>query len=107
MHVVINLQYLQPLRRRILPARKPLDELIGEVGPAELRRRTGLDPRTIRKVRKGETVPYRDTAERMARGLGTDLEGVGWPQGFLPIDHPSTIRGRAEANARREGCRCG
>ena len=82
-----------------MPARKPLDELLKEVGPAELRRRTGLDPRTIRKIRRGDTVPYRDTAERMARGLGAELDGIEWPGGYLPIDHPSTIRGREEAKA--------
>ena len=82
-----------------MPARKPLDELVEEFGPAELRRRTGLDLRTIRKIRRGETVPYRDTAERMATGLQADLDGIEWPEGYLPIDHPSTIRGRKEAKA--------
>lgn len=86
-----------------MAARTPLDDLIGGVGPAELRRRTGLDLRTIRKVRKGETVPYRDTASRMAKGLGADLESIEWPQGFLPIDHPATSKARAKAVARGEG----
>jgi transcriptional regulator with XRE-family HTH domain len=70
-----------------------------EVGPAELRRRTGLDLRTIRKIRRGDTVPYRDTAERMARGLGTDVDSIEWPAGYLPIDHPGTIAARKEAKA--------
>ena len=82
-----------------MPAQIPLDDLLKEVGPAELRRRTGLDPRTIRKIRRGETVPYRDTADRMARGLGTDLDGIEWPEGYLPVDHPATVRGRKEARA--------
>lgn len=82
-----------------MSAQIPLDDLLKEVGPAELRRRTGLDPRTIRKIRRGDTVPYRDTAERMAQGLGTDLGGVEWPNGYLPIDQPATIRGRKGAKA--------
>lgn len=86
-----------------MSARKPLDGLLKEVGPAELRRRTGLDPRTIRKIRKGETVPYRDTAERMARGLGTGVDGIEWPAGYLPIDHPATVRSGARRGETQRG----
>ncbi len=60
-----------------------LIELIdGQGGAAALRRRTGLSDLTIRKVRRGERVPFVGTATRMAEGLGVDVAEIDWPRGY-------------------------
>ncbi len=63
--------------------KKDLGELIdGQGGAAALRRRTGLSDLTIRKIRRGERVPFVGTATRMAEGLGVDIAEIDWPRGY-------------------------
>ncbi len=60
-----------------------LGELIEvQGGTAALRRKTGLSEITIRKVRRGERVPFVGTATRMAEGLGVDITEIDWPRGY-------------------------
>ncbi|MDP9486106.1 MAG: helix-turn-helix domain-containing protein [Actinomycetota bacterium] len=60
-----------------------LGELIdGRGGAAALHRRTGLSDLTIRKIRRGERVPFVGTATRMAEGLGVDITEIDWPRGY-------------------------
>ena len=64
-------------------AKKNLDELIEEQGgAAALRRRTGISDLTIRKIRRGERMPFVGTAARMAEGLGADIAQIDWPRGY-------------------------
>ncbi len=64
-------------------SKKDLDELIdGQGGMSALRRRTGLSVITIRKVRRGERVPFVGTAARMAGGLGVGVDDIDWPRGY-------------------------
>lgn len=63
--------------------RKNLDELIDETGgAAALRRRTGISDLTIRKVRRGERIPFVGTATRIAEGLGVDISEIDWPRSY-------------------------
>lgn len=75
-------------------AKKNLDELIDEQGgAAALRRRTGISDLTIRKIRRGERVPFVGTATRMAEGLGVDIAQIDWPCGYAtaPGQRPKAI----------------
>ncbi len=64
-------------------SKKDLGELIDQQGGmSALRRRTGLSVITIRKVRRGERVPFVGTATRMAEGLGVGVDDIDWPRGY-------------------------
>ena len=86
--------------------KKDLGELIDQQGGmSALRRRTGLSVITIRKVRRGERVPFVGTAARMAEGLGVDVLEIDWPRGYAtaPGQRPkvSSLDGLYEDEALR------
>ncbi len=75
-------------------SKKDLGELIDQQGGmSALRRRTGLSVITIRKVRRGERVPFVGTATRMAGGLGVGVDDIDWPRGYAtaPGQRPKAI----------------